>query len=173
MAIWQTVLAAVHRMTTARSPYVLAAVILYAGSLWIVGARWRRFIGAAGGAIGLRRATLATLGGVAAGNLTPSSRLAGEACRIALGRMAGTVTLRQASVAALWDRLSEVPPIAVLAVIGAVALRGFGRTARRLVFVGALLAAVVGTVVVLRRTQTEEGRPSSWRRFLALDALNG
>ena len=56
--------------------------------------------------------TLATLGGIAAGNLTPAP--GGEACRIALVRLGGRATWPQATVAAIWDRLSELPPILVL-----------------------------------------------------------
>src|SRR5262245_59942324 len=154
MAIWQTVLAAAQRVTTARSPYVAAAVVLYIASVWIVGARWRRFIGAAGGIIGLSRATLATLAWIAAGNLTPSSRLAGEACRITLGRLAGAVTWRQATVAALWDRLSEVPPIVVLAVMGTVAVRELSprtRSVALILAIGAVLIGVAFAFQTLRR----------------------
>jgi uncharacterized membrane protein YbhN (UPF0104 family) len=173
MAIWQTVLAAAQRVTTARSPYVAAAIALYVASLWIVGARWRRFIGAAGGTIGLSRATLATLAGIAAANLTPSSRLAGEACRITLGRLAGTVTWRQATVAALWDRLSEVPPIIVLAVMGAVAVRELSARTRLVVLILAIGALLIGVTFAFQTLRRSDQRLAVWRGRLAFDVVGG
>jgi glycosyltransferase 2 family protein len=173
MVIWQTVLAAAQRLTTARSPYVVAAVMLYLTSLWIVGARWQRFIGAVGGIIGLGRATLATLGGIAAGNLTPSSRLAGEACRITIGRLGGTVTWRQATVATLWDRLSEVPPIIVLAVMGAVALQKLSSRTRSVVLIAALGAVLIGVAIAFRIFRRPEQRVALRRGRLAFDVVGG
>ena len=173
MGIWQTILAATQRITTARSPYVSAAVMLYLASLWIVGARWRRFVGAIGGVIGLRRATLATLGGIAAGNLTPSSRLAGEACRITLGRLGGTVTWRQATVAALWDRLSEVPPIVVLTVMAAVAVRNLSSRTRSVALIAVLLLSLLG-VAIARRAVRGSGRGlAAWREKVEFDVIRG
>lgn len=109
-----------RRLGHARPEYVLAALALYVASLFIVGARWRGFIRAVGGDVGLMRAAMATLGGITAGNLTPSIRLGGEACRIALARMSGRATWQQITAATVWDRLSEVPPVAVLMIVAIV-----------------------------------------------------
>jgi uncharacterized membrane protein YbhN (UPF0104 family) len=106
-----------RRLAQARPQYLFAALALYIVSLFIVGARWRGFLRAIGGDVGLGRAALATLGGIAAGNLTPSMRLAGEACRIAIVRATGRASWRHATIAAMWDRLSEVPPVLVLVII--------------------------------------------------------
>jgi uncharacterized membrane protein YbhN (UPF0104 family) len=109
-----------RRLAQARPEYLFAALALYIGSLFIVGARWRGFLRAIGGDVGLGRAAMATLGGIAAGNLTPSMRLAGEACRIAIVRETGRASWQHATIAAMWDRLSEVPPVLVLVIIAIV-----------------------------------------------------
>jgi uncharacterized membrane protein YbhN (UPF0104 family) len=109
-----------RRLAQARPEYLFAALVLYIGSLFIVGARWRGFLRALGGDVGLGRAAMATLGGIAAGNLTPSMRLAGEACRIAIVRETGRASWQHATIAAMWDRLSEVPPVLVLVIIAIV-----------------------------------------------------
>jgi uncharacterized protein (TIRG00374 family) len=85
-SIWQPVANSLHRLSTAEPRYVVAALVLYIASLFIVGARWRGFVRALGGNVSVPRATLATLGGIAAGNLTPG-RVGGEACRIGLVRL--------------------------------------------------------------------------------------
>ena len=168
--IWHDVLAGLQRLTTARPSYVVAAVVLYVASLWIVGTRWRSFIRMTGGEVGQWRATSAALGGVAASNLTPSSRLAGEACRIAIGRMGGTMTWRQATVATVWDRLSEVPPIVVLAVMAAFAAGNL--VAPRSMALVASLAAVIAGAVALRAIQKSNGQWGTWRDKLALDSVS-
>ena len=120
-AIWHTLTDSVERLATARPAYAVAALLLYVLSLFMAGARWRGFLRALGGEVTLVRATLATLGGIAAGNLTPPP--GGEACRIGLVRLGGRTTWPQAAVAAVWDRLSELPPILVLGGMAFVAVR--------------------------------------------------
>jgi len=111
-AIWTIAATTAHRLSAARPVYAAAALALYIVSLFIAGARWRGFLRALGADATVRQATLATLGGIAAGNLAPPP--GGEACRIALLRARGRATWTQATVAAIWDRVSEVPPILVL-----------------------------------------------------------
>ena len=101
--IWHTVAENLRRLATARPAYAAAALALYVISLFIAGTRWRGFLRALGGEVGALRATLATLGGIAAGNLTPSP--GGEAVRIALVQVGGRVTWTQATIAyAVTDR---------------------------------------------------------------------
>jgi uncharacterized membrane protein YbhN (UPF0104 family) len=170
--IWHEILAGVQRLPTARPSYAIAAVVLYVASLGIVGARWRSFVGMVGGEVRLWRATLATLAGVAAGNLTPSIRLSGEACRIVIGRTGGSVTWRQAAVATVWDRLSEVPPITVLAVMAVLAARHLTSGARSVVFGVSLAGAAIGVAIVLRAIRKSEGLLAAWRDKLALDTVS-
>jgi uncharacterized membrane protein YbhN (UPF0104 family) len=169
---WQAIVAGVQRLSNAKPIYVAGAFALYVISLWIVGARWRGFLAAVGAKITVTRAVLATLGGIAAGNLTPSSRIAGEACRIALGRLGSAVTWQKATVATVWDRLSEVPPIIVLAVMAAVALRDLASTTRSIVPAVVLAAATLGAVVAVRAIRKSTVRLGGWRERLALDDVN-
>ena len=92
-AIWHTVADSLARLSTANPGYAAAAFLLYVVSLVIAGARWRGFLRALGGEVTVMRATLATLGGIAAGNLTPAP--GGEACRIGLVRLGGRATWRR------------------------------------------------------------------------------
>jgi len=170
--IWHEILAGVQRLTTARPPYAIAAVALYVTSVGIVGARWRSFVRMVGGAVGLWRATLATLAGIAAANLTPSSRLSGEACRIVIGRTGGSVTWRQATIATVWDRLSEVPPIAVLAIMAALAARHLASSTRSIVFAASLAVGMIGLAIALRAIRKSDGRLQVWRDKLALDTVS-
>jgi uncharacterized membrane protein YbhN (UPF0104 family) len=166
-AIWHTVVLSTQRLASARPVYALAAWLLYVISLFIAGARWRGFLRALGGQVTIVRATLATLGGIAAGNLTPTP--GGEACRIGLVRLGGRATWTQATVAAVWDRLSEIPPILVLAAMALAAVRSLAAGWRPIgVAIG--LAAVAGAAAgVLWRASRQD---SSWHRWSVHLALN-
>jgi uncharacterized membrane protein YbhN (UPF0104 family) len=170
-AVWQAVVAAVERVSTARPGYVLAVLGLYVISLFIVGARWRGFLRAVGGEVGVGRATLATLGGISVGNLTPSSRLGGEAMRIALVRLSGRVTWRQGTIAVIWDRLSEVPSVAVLAVMATFAVHDLSSRWRTAALVTGLAAVLVAVGLGLRHIRASGTTPAGWRERLALDRI--
>lgn len=170
-SIWHTVADSVHRLSTADPRYVLAALALYVVSLFIAGARWRGFLHAMNGDVGVLRATLATLGGIAAGNLTPSP--GGETCRIALVRVGGRITWRQATIAAVWDRLSELPPIVVLSVMALIAVRHLASSWRTTSIVGgAAVALILGGFAIARLRRSGIGL-AGWRERLALDRVSG
>jgi len=165
-SIWQLVVSSVERLSAARPGYAAGAFLLYAISLGIAGARWRGFLRALGGDVGVVRATLATIGGIAAGNLAPVP--GGEAVRIALARTGGRATWQQATMAAVWDRLSEVPPIVVLAAMAAGAI-GSRATRARTPALAAAVAIAAGVIVFggwrLRRSGFAF---AAWRDRLAL-----
>jgi uncharacterized membrane protein YbhN (UPF0104 family) len=169
--IWRALETSVARLASARPEYVLAALALYIASLFIVGARWRGFVRALGGDAGVVRSTLATLAGISVGNLAPTSRLGGEACRIALVRLSGSVTWRQAGIAAVWDRLSEVPPILVLAAAATVAMRQLSSTWRTAAIVAGLAVVIVAGGIGLRSLSRAGGLPGGWRERLALNLV--
>jgi uncharacterized membrane protein YbhN (UPF0104 family) len=165
-SIWHTLAGSVQRLSAARPGYAAAAFVLYVISLALAGARWRGFLRAVGGDVGVVRATLATVGGIAAGNLAPVP--GGEAVRIALARMDGRATWQQATVAAVWDRLSEVPPIVVLAAMSAGAVRSLAiqrRTPALVVAVSIAAAVVAFGGWRLRRSGFSF---AAWRERLAL-----
>ena len=170
-SIWHTVASSVQRLWTAEPGYAAAALALYIASVFIVGARWRGFLRALGGEVGMWRATLATLGGLAAGNLTPAP--GGEACRIALARLGGRATWKQATVAAVWDRLSELPPIVVLSAMALVAVRHLAAGWQTTTIVAAVAVALVAGVFALARLRASGFVLAGWRERLALDRVNG
>jgi uncharacterized membrane protein YbhN (UPF0104 family) len=169
--MWNAVVDGLGRVAAADPVYVASALALYIISLFLVGARWRGFVRALGGDVGVWRATLATLGGIAAGNVAPATRLGGEACRIALVRQSGTLTWRQATIAAAWDRLSEIPPIAVLAAMSAIALRRIIPTWRTGGLAIALAALLIGGAIAVRALKRSH-RLSGWRESLSVDRVD-
>ncbi|HEY3383978.1 MAG TPA: lysylphosphatidylglycerol synthase transmembrane domain-containing protein [Vicinamibacterales bacterium] len=171
MALWQTIVSSVAKLGTARPVYILAALGLYIVSLFMVGARWRGFLCAVGGRVSVLRATLATLGGISVNNLTPSSRVGGEVCRIALVRAAGATTWQQATIAAVWDRLSEVPPISVLAVMSLVAVRDLSSRSRTLAIAFVIVFVLALAILGLRQLRKARGWLAGWRERLALDRI--
>ena len=170
-AIWHTVATSVQRLSTARPAYAAAALALYVVSLFIAGARWRGFLRALGADAGVVRATLATLGGIAAGNLTPSP--GGEACRIALVRVGGRTTWPQATIAAVWDRLSEVPPILVLGAMALLAVRSLASGWRTVTILGGLAVALVAAGFALWRLRRSGFARAEWRAALAQHRVSG
>lgn len=172
LGIWHLVGETARRLMTARPGYILLALSLYVTSLFIVGARWRGFVRSVGGEVAVWRASLATLGGIAVNNLFPSGRIGGEACRIALVRKHGVVTWRQATVSAVWDRLSQVPAIAVLVVLALLALKDLTSNWRQMAVLGAVMLALVAAgfaIKYLRRSEPAEG---GWRQHLAFNRQN-
>ena len=170
--LWTTIVGSLQRLATARPEYILLALALYVGSLFLVGARWRGFFRSIGGDVGIWRATLATLGGIAVGNLFPSSRLGGEACRIALVRRAGSVSWRQATLAAAWDRLSAVPAIVVLAVIAVLSARKLESDWRVAALAGGAAVALAAGGLAIVRLRRSGSTLAGWRSRLALDQVN-
>jgi uncharacterized membrane protein YbhN (UPF0104 family) len=169
LGIWHIVGETARRLMTARPGYILAALSLYIASLFIVGARWRGFVRSVGGEVAVWRASLATLGGIAVNNLFPSGRLGGEACRIALVRKTGIVTWRQATVSAVWDRLSQVPAILVLVALAVLALKDLASNWRQLAALGGIGAALVAAGFAIRRLRRSGESASGWRQHLAFD----
>jgi uncharacterized membrane protein YbhN (UPF0104 family) len=169
LGIWHVVGESVRRLATARPGYILAAFGLYILSLFIVGARWRGFVRSVGGEVAVWRASLATLGGIAVNNLFPSGRLGGEACRIALVRQSGAVTWRQATVSAVWDRLSQVPAILILAVMAVLALKSLASNWRQVAVMVIALAILVAGGFAIKWLRRSNARLGGWRERLALD----
>jgi uncharacterized membrane protein YbhN (UPF0104 family) len=111
-----------RRGNAERIDALTTAVALYAVSVALAAARWRLLLNAMAGPVRLVDVVLANLGGICANNLTISSRLAGEAARIALIRVRSRVPVPEATAAVVLERLSELPPIAILIVLAFPAL---------------------------------------------------
>jgi uncharacterized membrane protein YbhN (UPF0104 family) len=152
--------------------YVAGVFALYVVSLFLVGARWRVFVRAVGGDVSILRATLSNLGGIAAGNISPATRVGGEACRIALVRQSGTVTWRQATIAAAWDRLAELPPVAVLAAVSVVVLRQLVPAGRAWALAIGAVAVIVAVAIGLKWLRRANHRLRQWADYLAADRVS-
>ena len=168
-SIWHTAAHSVERLSTARPGYAAAALGLYVVSLFIAGARWRGFLRALGGEAGILRAAFATLGGIAAGNLTPAP--GGELCRIALVRLGGRATWQQATIAAVWDRLTEVPPILALSVMAAVAVRSLAAGRQTPAIVTAVAVVLALAALAIWRLRRSGFALAVWRERLAIDRV--
>ena len=167
----QTIRAAIERLSAAEPAFLLGALALYVGSLFIAGARWRLFVRALGGQVGVRGATLAITAAIAVNNLTPSSRLGGEACRVTLVRMRCGTGWREATTAAVWDRVSELPCMAVLAVASAWAIRGMTPAWRAAALVLAAALGIALAAVGWRQLHGRGPAGTRWTKLLAFDRV--
>ncbi len=117
---------------------------------------------------GIADTALAHLAGIFAGNVTPASRVGGEACRIAAIGLRSRVALPVAAVASVYDRLSEVPPVAVL-VLAAVPTLVVAGARLRLGWVSVAVVTAAVTVAVFGCVRFVRRRPSwpGWRGQIA------
>lgn len=106
------------RETAARADFVCVALALavYATSIPLVALRWRAMLrGVTGRVAPLGSLVLGTLASTFVNNITPAARLGGEACRVVTLVRMRLATTPQAAAAAAYERLSEVPAVAGLA----------------------------------------------------------
>ena len=134
-------------LLSARPEWVAVAFGLYLLALLAAGARWQVMVRAVGGRLAYHHATLATLAAIFVNNVTPTGRIAGEACRIVITRMKGTVSVPLAALASLGDRLSDVPPLVALGLVALPALHPATRGRQHAIALGA--AIVVAAIVLL------------------------
>jgi uncharacterized membrane protein YbhN (UPF0104 family) len=118
----RTIAQAWRLLLTAHAEWMLLALALYCMASLAASGRWRLVVAALGGRVGWFAASLATIAGVAVNNLTPTGRLGGEACRVAVTRLKGELTLSRGALASLCDRLTDVPLICVIALLALPAL---------------------------------------------------
>lgn len=158
----RTIAQAWRLLLTAHVEWVLAALALYCIAWVAASGRWRLVVRALGGHIGWFPATLATIAGVAVNNLTPTGRLGGEACRVALTRLKGDLTLSRGALASLCDRLTDVPLIGAIALIALPALPSVAGPLKTGLIVLAVVA--VAWLVVVRWLRARLHASLSWWR---------
>ena len=112
--MWNTLQSALQTIVQVNPYYALLALALYVSSFFLVGWRWKIMIHALGGKAHLMQTTLANITSIFINNVTPSSGLGGEACRIALIRDRDHVPLKIATVSSVYDRVSEFPVVGLL-----------------------------------------------------------
>ncbi|HWW86950.1 MAG TPA: lysylphosphatidylglycerol synthase transmembrane domain-containing protein [Vicinamibacterales bacterium] len=149
----------VEVLRNGRIEYALLALSLYVVSLLIGGARWKRLLAGMGGRVSIGQTTLINLAGIGVNNVTPSSRIGGDVCRIFLMRGRTGLTLEQLAASTLFEKISDVPVIAVLVVVSLPTLALFVTKIRRfwwssyaLLVVGAV-AGCLAIVALLRGSQ--------------------
>ncbi len=153
--------------------YVAAALALYILSLLAAALRSRRILAALGHRVRFVDALLAYLAGIFVNNITPASRLGGEACRVAALGLRSGVPIQAATVSAVYDRLSEIPPIAVLVVCAVPALVATGvRIGDRLGALAIGAGVVVAGYIAYRRFVHDRTWWRSWRARIAAGALD-
>jgi uncharacterized membrane protein YbhN (UPF0104 family) len=158
--IGQTAAETIGALLAAHGGWIGAAFALYVLAWFAASARWRLVVRALGGRLGWIDAGLATIAGVCVNNITPTGRLGGEACRIAITRMKGELSLTRGALATLGDRLTDVPLVAAVAAFALPALPPIAGTRAR----GALI--VVAVVALLLAVGTR------WLRRVAHTWVN-
>lgn len=146
-ALKNTLSLAAAALVNADPWWVTAAVLLYLLSVTASGARWRVLIHALGGSISLWSSSAAVLAGIFVNNVTPTGRLGGEACRVAITRLRGRLNLPLATLVVLCDRVSDGPVVALMALVALPALGPLLAARWRAAIVVA--AILVGVVVLL------------------------
>jgi glycosyltransferase 2 family protein len=113
---------ALRRLVEADPLWVASAVAVYALGISAAGARWRLLVRVLGGRIPWLYASLSVVAATFVNNVTPTGRLGGEACRIAITRMRGQLSLSLAALGTLGDRLCDIAVLGLMALVAVPAL---------------------------------------------------
>jgi uncharacterized membrane protein YbhN (UPF0104 family) len=153
--------------------YVAAALALYVLGVSAAGLRWRLILAALGHRVPVADALLTYLAGIFVNNVTPASRLGGEACRIAAIGLRSRVPAAAATVSAVYDRLSEVPPVAGLMLCSIPALISVGVQVHDPLLAMPIAAGVAAVgYLAYRRFLHERTWWKSWRERVSAGALD-
>jgi len=85
------------------------AVGLYAASVGLAGLRWQRVLAAMGVKLTLAHTCLGTIGSIFVNNVTPASRVSGEAYRAAYACAKARIDAKAATASVALDRAIELP----------------------------------------------------------------
>lgn len=141
-----------QQLQTVQLGYILAAVLVYSLSLLLWGARWRCILAGLGQRISLWDAAAANIGSVFVANLTPT-RIGGDVFRLAIARYRGRTELLPTTASLGYDRLGDLVPIVLLALLSLPTLQrlaGGGR-GRLLLWLSLALVASLALVLLVRR----------------------
>lgn len=145
-------------LAAAKPAYVLLAIGLYALSVPVAAFRWRAVLRGLHQDAPMGRLMLTNLAAICVNNVTPSSRIGGEACRVLAlvrGRIAATSI---AALSIVYERISEIPALACLVCLAlVVAGRRVPRATPSGVAAGALVACAM-TVLAVRAVPIIRGR---------------
>lgn len=153
-SLWELLRSVAEQLGSVRLPYVFAAILLYSLSLLVWGARWRSILAGLGQRISLWDATAANIGSVFVANLTPT-RIGGDVFRLAIARYRGRTDVLPTTASLGYDRLGDLVPIALLALLSLPTLQrlvGGGR-GRWLLWGGLIVLGIAAAVLLLRRAE--------------------
>jgi uncharacterized membrane protein YbhN (UPF0104 family) len=117
---------AIDALAGANPWFVVAAIGLYGVGLLSAVVRWRMILSVMGYHVRFADALLVYLAGIFVNNVTPAMRLGGEACRVAAIGIRAGVPVTAATLSTVYDRLSEVLPVAGLVLCAIPALVSAG-----------------------------------------------
>jgi uncharacterized membrane protein YbhN (UPF0104 family) len=151
--LWSAITSTAAVIGDANVGVVAAAFAIDTLSLLLMAFRWRLLLRSLGSRATLWETVLAYAGGVCVCNITPARTIGGDACRAALIRRGGgPPPVKAIAASVVYDRMTDVPGILVLAALAAPTLQpNSGRWA--ILAVLTLVAAIVA-------------RPL-WRRLMA------
>src|SRR5262249_36034078 len=122
--LWSTFKAAMAVLDHANGGFVVAAFAADTLSLVVMAFRWRLLLRSFGSGASLWDALLAYSAGVCVCNITPARTVGGDACRAALiRRPGGSPPLTAVAASVVYDRMTDVAGILMLAVVAAPTLK--------------------------------------------------
>lgn len=121
--LWNTLTTAAKLLTEVRVGFVVGALGVYLISIGIVAVRWRLILRALGVRVSVWDSLLTYSAGVFAGNVTPARTLGCDACRVGLIRTRSDASIAIATASVLYDRASEAPAVALVALLALPTLR--------------------------------------------------
>ena len=153
--LWHTLTSAAHLLTHLRAGFAFGALLIYLTSVVVVAFRWRLILRALGMNTSAWNSGLMYSTGVFAGNVTPARTIGGDAVRVALVRVRTGAPVKVATASVVYDRMSEVPALAVIALIALPVLHPSVAVLGAIAIVVALLALVpsVRAAIAARVTQ--------------------
>ncbi len=154
--LWHTFTSAAALLTHIHAGYALAALGMYLGSCVVVGVRWRLILRALGATTTLWNAIITYSAGVFVGNVTPVRTLGNDAARIALIRLRSDASVKAATASVVYDRLSELPAVTIVALFALPALHPSATLV-------AAIAIVLGVLAFVPRVHRAiAGRITKW-----------
>ena len=117
-ALLETLAAAIDGMGSHSLMLFTLAIMLYIASTFAWALRWWYLLGKTGRRPRFRVVYESVLGGILVNNLTPSLRAGGEGFRVFWLKLREGIPASRGIVTTLYERVSEVPPVAVLVLIG-------------------------------------------------------
>jgi uncharacterized membrane protein YbhN (UPF0104 family) len=122
-AFWHTFTSAGALLAHLHVGFALAALGMFLASVGVVAVRWRLILGALGVTMTTWDSMVIYSAGVFVGNVTPARTLGNDAVRVTLIRMKTTASVKVATASVVYDRASEGPAVAAVALLSIPTIR--------------------------------------------------